>query len=77
VARGVVRDERVGAERSHEAFQTGEVSTSCREHQTRVKELTVEPSYIVQIMGWARQPIFDGSPVLGLLSLGDSHGAFR
>ena len=68
--------ERVGAEGSHEAFQTGEVSTPCREDKTCVKELAVKPLSLVQVVGWAGKPIFDGCLVLGFLKLGDSHGPF-
>ena len=55
---GMVRNERVRTEGSHEAFQTGEVSTPCREHQTCMKELTIKLLGFVQIVGWPGQPFF-------------------
>jgi hypothetical protein len=75
MSRSVVGYEGVGAKGSHEAFQTGEVSAPCREHQARVKELAIKLLGFFQIVSLAGKPIFDGGFVLGLLTLGDSHGA--
>lgn len=50
VSRGVVGKKGVCAEGSHEAFQTGEVSSPGREHQASVEKLAVQLLGLLEVM---------------------------
>ena len=77
VAGGMVGNERVCVERSHEAFQVGEISMAGRDHQASVEKLAVKLLGFFQRMGGVLQPIFDCCSIFGFLFVRDGNRAFK